>query len=35
MMWLMMKSMAAHDDQLSAMIEERPERKPDPFRIKE
>ncbi|MGX0939636.1 DUF2933 family protein [Cupriavidus metallidurans] len=35
MMWLMMKSMSAHDDQLSSMTEEPPKEKPHPFRIKE
>ncbi|WP_454727813.1 MULTISPECIES: DUF2933 domain-containing protein [Cupriavidus] len=34
-MWFMMKSMSAHDDQLSSMTEERSEQKPQPFRIKE
>ncbi|BDB29727.1 hypothetical protein Tamer19_38290 [Cupriavidus sp. TA19] len=34
-MWLMMKSMSAHDDQVSAMTEHLPAQKPDPFRIKE
>ncbi|QRQ85902.1 DUF2933 domain-containing protein [Cupriavidus oxalaticus] len=34
-MWLMMKSMGAHDDQVSAMAERLPAQKPDPFRIKE
>ncbi|KDP87226.1 hypothetical protein CF70_002975 [Cupriavidus sp. SK-3] len=34
-MWLMMKSMSAHDDQVSAMTEQPSARKPDPFRIKE
>lgn len=34
-MWLMMKSMGAHDDQVSSMTEEAPERKANPFRIKE
>ncbi len=34
-MWLMMKSMGAHDDQVSAMTERLPAQKPDPFRIKE
>ncbi|QEZ48987.1 DUF2933 domain-containing protein [Cupriavidus oxalaticus] len=32
-MWLMMKSMGAHDDQVSAMTEHLPAQKPDPFRI--
>lgn len=34
-MWLMMTSMSAHDDQVSAMTEHLPAQKPDPFRIKE
>ena len=34
-MWLMMKSMGAHDDQVSSMTEKAPARKPNPFRIKE
>ncbi|WP_455153201.1 DUF2933 domain-containing protein [Cupriavidus basilensis] len=34
-MRFMMKSMSAHDDQLSSMTEERSEQKPQPFRIKE
>lgn len=34
-MWLMMKSMSAHDDQVGGMTEQAPEQKPHPFRIKE
>lgn len=34
-MWLMMKSMKAHDDQVSAMTKQLPAKKPDAFRIKE
>ncbi|WP_439673220.1 DUF2933 domain-containing protein (plasmid) [Cupriavidus necator] len=33
-MLLMMKSMGAHDDQVSAMTERLPAQKPDPFRIR-
>ncbi len=33
-MWLMMKSMSAHDDQVSANTEDPPKQKPNPFRIK-
>ncbi|SCU74706.1 conserved exported hypothetical protein [Cupriavidus necator] len=33
-MWLMMKSMGAHDAQGKSMPEEAAERKPNPFRIK-
>lgn len=34
-MWLMMKSMSAHDDQVSSMSEVPPEQKPNPFRMNE
>lgn len=34
-MWLMMKSMSAHDNQVGGMTEQAPEQKPHPFRIKE
>lgn len=33
-MWLMVKSVAAHDDLLSAMTEESSKQKPDPEQIK-
>ncbi|SOZ05271.1 conserved exported hypothetical protein [Cupriavidus taiwanensis] len=33
-MWLMMKSMGAHDDRVSAMSEDRQEHEPDPIRSK-
>jgi hypothetical protein len=33
-MWLMMRSMSAHDDRVSAMTEDRQEHEPDPLQSK-